>query len=53
MEHRKVSSMLISAGALATLGGAGLFLFYAPATANECRIPHGVRNVRPDCPPFP
>ena len=38
MEHRKVSTMLISAGALATVGGAGLFLFYAPVTANECRM---------------
>ena len=38
MEHRKISTMLISAGALATVGGAGLFLFYAPVTANECRI---------------
>ncbi len=37
MEHRKVSGLLIGAGMLATLGGAGLFLLYAPLVANECR----------------
>ena len=37
MEHRKVSGLLIGAGTLATLGGAGLFLIYAPLVANECR----------------
>ncbi len=37
MEHRKVSGLLIGAGTLATLGGAGLFLIYAPFVANEYR----------------
>lgn len=37
MEHRKVSGLLIAAGILATLGGAFLFLLYAPVIANECR----------------
>ncbi len=36
MEHRRVSFMLITAGILALLGGAALFLVYAPVTANEC-----------------
>ena len=37
MEHRKVSGLLIAAGIVAFLGGASLFLLYAPLAANECR----------------
>ncbi len=36
MEHRRISCMLLTAGVIALLGGAALFLVYAPVAANEC-----------------
>lgn len=36
MEHQKISCMLLTAGIIAMLGGAALFLVYAPVAANEC-----------------